>query len=886
MPAPADMAPMGAAGPPVEGGVATPGPANPAAPPAAPPAPGDAGAPPPPTRAAKPEPAEPAEPSTPPPLEAPPHADAQEEPQSEPEPAPGPMPPEPDPADEGDDAPPMHGQDGEPSPGPLVEGAEGRGAAEAGPGENVAGAPATAVARTPARSLARQQTRRPPVIYDPRTFIYRPDDRELFGARTPFFKTWDILKPTFVPLAGGTFIVDGIPITYALRGEAAAQSFAGITFGPGTLEEIRVWVTGPEADRLRLQRMAPMDPLLGPAALLISRPWVPPEGRFDADAMLRFKGYAAAGLSAQAQLEASLGVFGNLLKATAFAGVGGSAKADARTTVDTYITMSYDGGSLTFSTTLDLHAAFEMAFRLNAFAGVRVELGIPDIPVVTDLWREVASWPIAEWVVPDPSRFRWKAEYRKDWPLLNRKYQWETMQRFVIGGDGQARAEFPGAEGMSIDQVLRDAESEQRDGDLKDDPTGPGDERRNSDPAAISLSKAAALAQISSAKRSAEREKRANARLLTRARAATTGTAAASAGTPPPAVVGGGGSPVEQLEAREEKLDDALASTEELRERSDALEAPATAPDGTSRNEARAGFDAIATNADVLSDKIDSGEEGFAVPPSAEPDDPDYERMRTAMYRAYDAFDECFDPIRTEKLFADDQVRESGTDAELADYRNAAIAYQMQALELWRRVQKLETDLEKAREWYERHDHAAGVVVFGELETRGRDLKMEAGPLRAGRPVGDWDLDYVELSGGHLMLKPEYRGKATRSYFYPHDYSAATKTRMLAEIGRFRTGEDGLAYWEWRRKPSPRGDFWWKLDHPQEMPTLDHTNPTVLGHWNSVGRTGLYEPRRRFFDFVGEPLIVVPKSENSSAGGREPDSYRPQVTRTFRGAKR
>jgi hypothetical protein len=341
---------------------------------------------------------------------------------------------------------------------------------------------------------------------------------------------------------------------------------------------------------------------------------------------------------------------------------------------------------------------------------------------------------------------------------------------------------------------------------------------------------------------------------------------------------------VQQLEAREDKLDDALTSTDELREKTDALAAPATAPDGTSRNEARAGYEAVAANADALSDKIDSGQEGFAVPPSAEPSDADYERMKTAMGTAYTAFDQAFDPTRTEKLYADDQVRESGTGAELADYRNAALDYQRRSLDLWRRVQKLEEDLEKAREWYERHDHALGAVVFGELEAKARAITTDAATLRAGRPVGDWDNDYVELSGGQLMLKPEYRGRATRSYFYPHDYSAGTKDRMIREIGSFRT-VDGVVYWEWRRKASPRGDFWWKLDDPLEMPTLDHTAPTVLGHWNSVGRTGAYGPRRTFFDFVGAPLTVVPKRENSSAGGREPDSYRPQVTRAFRGAK-
>jgi hypothetical protein len=135
-------------------------------------------------------------------------------------------------------------------------------------------------------------------------------------------------------------------------------------------------------------------------------------------------------------------------------------------------------------------------------------------------------------------------------------------------------------------------------------------------------------------------------------------------------------------------------------------------------------------------------------------------------------------------------------------------------------------------------------------------------------------------------LKPEYRGKATRREFYPHDYSAATQNRMLIEIGSFHTGADGKIYWEYRHKKSPRGDFLWLMDDEKEMPTLDHTAPTVLAHWNyHGGRTTPYPPRKSFYDFEGASLVVVPKTLNSSSGGRDPDSYTPFVTRTFRGAK-
>ncbi|HYO46965.1 MAG TPA: hypothetical protein VEY33_09800, partial [Gemmatimonadota bacterium] len=388
---------------------------------------------------------------------------------------------------------------------------------------------------------------------------------------------------------------------------------------------------------------------------------------------------------------------------------------------------------------------------------------------------------------------------------------------------------------------------------------------------------------ISSARRTAEREKKANQRLLTTVRK----KAAPAGGTSPgisAAAITPAKTPVQQLEERGDKLDQATTAAANLRVKTDALGAPANAEDGTTRNQAQSGYDAIAKNADALGDAIDRGEQGFAIPPAVEPAEAEYAKMKEAMHKAYAAFDEAFDPTRTEKLYADDQVREAGGSPELATYRNAALAHQRAAGVVWKRVEKLESDLERAREWYEKGDFALGTKVFGELEATARSLVTETSALKAKRPIGDWDLDFVELDAGQLVLKSQYRGKATRSYFYPHDYSAGTKTRMLAEIGSFRT-EDGVVYWEWRGGLSPRGNHWWRLDDPLEMPTLDHTAPTVLAHWNSVGRTSTYAPRRSFYDFLGAALTVVPKQRNSSAGGREPDSYLRQVTRTFRGVK-
>ena len=716
------------------------------------------------------------------------------------------------------------------------------------------------------------------------TFTYRLSDMELFGMQAKG-KTWQPMKPKFVPLLGGTFIVDGIPISYKLEGSASANSSAGMAWGPGRLHDIQVYVTGREADRMRAIRdpFNWISPIPGmPPLVAQHRPWDPkPGGRFGADGMASFSALANAKASADAKLEAELGVFGGLLSAGAFAGINTSAEAAARTNIDTYITATYTGGALSFTAVLDFEAAFTLAFSVNAFAGVKVELRLPEIPVVTDLTHEVQDWPILGWIVPDLSKWRWRKEYRKDWPLLNRSYDWSMTQRFEIS-PGASTGSMPEAEGFAMDKLLRDVEAAQQPGGLKDDPVGPGSQRRNSDQGAVSAAKAGALAGISSAQRTAAREKKANQRLLAKTRKAAA-AATSSAGAAMAAVTPTKG-PVEQLEERGEKLDQATKAAAELRVKTDALGAPANAEDGTTRNQAQAGYDAIAKNADALGDAIDNAEQGFAIPPTVEPADAEYAKMKEAMHKAYTAFDEAFDPTRTEKLYADDQVREAGASPDLAVYRNAALTYQHDAGALWKRVQKLESDLERAREWYEKGDFGLGAQVFGELAAAARALVAEAAALKAKRPVGDWDLDYVELDAGRLVLKAQYRGKATRSYFYPHDYSAGTKARMLAEIGSFRT-EDGVVYWEWRGGLSSSKNHWWKLDDPLEMPTLDHTKPTVLAHWNSAGRTSTYPSRRDFYDFVGAGLIVVPKQRNSSAGGREPDSYTPVVTRAFRGSK-
>jgi hypothetical protein len=739
------------------------------------------------------------------------------------------------------------------------------------------------------RQPRKGQQDRPTQIWPGETVLVSRPDILLFAPMTAVRNHWDFPKPTFTPLLGGTFIVDGIPISYKLEKEIAAQSNAQMVFGPGTLEQIRVIVTGAEAERMRRPRVLWMPGLLPPILPpIVLPPDTEPHGSFAADAMLRFRAYASADASAYARLDAGLGAFGNALNAGAFAGIGGSARGSVTTNVFTYVEFRWNDGAISIATTLDLEASLSLAFHLNAFAGVWAELSVPDIPVVTDLSHKVSSWPIVGWFVPDLSRWKWRKEYKKDWPLLDKSYTWDLEQRFVIGGVATSGS-IANPEGFRLDNVLADLQAKQKEGDLKDDPEGPGRERRNSDTGAVSAARASALAQIASAKRAADREKQANSRLLIAAKKAAAAAKKASpgsSGTPSLAAIGpSAGDPVSDLETRDGKLNEAIDSTKQLREKVDALDAPATAADGVSRNQARSGFEAVAKNADTLGDKINNNEDAFAIPAAARPSDGDYDAMRAALAKANDAFDTCFDVVRTEKLFADDQVRNAGTDVDLHPYRDAVVLYQGEALRLWNRVQKLEADIEKAREWYEKGDYALGAKTFKDLEAKAIQLQDDGETLRKVRPVGDWDADYVELSGGHLMLQPQFRGKATRSYFYPHDYSSDTKKRMLTEIGSFHTGEDGKIYWEYPRKKSPRGDFWWLLDDPKEQPTLDHTAPTVLSHWNNHGRTTAYPPRKNFYDFVGAKLTVVPQTLNSAAGGREPDSYTPFVTRGFRGAK-
>jgi hypothetical protein len=734
------------------------------------------------------------------------------------------------------------------------------------------------------------QQKRPTEIWPAETFFASNPDIELFGMQRPIDKHWSS-KPVFEPLAGGTFIVDGIPVTYGLQGTYSASSSAFLGFGPGTLEQIRIIVTGAEAKRMREPRIIPvplplLPPFLGPVIEL--PPDTTPHGKFAADAQLRFRALAVAEARAGGRLEGELGVFGNALNAGAFAGLDGSARGEAWSNIDTWVQFTWEDGDVAaLSVTVDLTAGASLVFHLSANAGVWVELRVPEIPGVTKLTHEVQDWPIVGWFVPDLTKWKWRKEYKKEWPLLDKRYDWQLQEKFVIGKDSAA-GDFSNPQGFNMDNVLSDLQKQQKEGDLKNDPEGPGRERRDSDTGAVSAARASALAQIGTARRAAEREKHANARLMVSARKAAAAKAAGGpSGTPALATVTPTSDPVTELQKREDNLNDAVASTEHLRDRAKELETPANAPDGVSRNEARSGFESIDKNADALTDAIDNDKEGFAVPKEVEPSDADYAAMRAARTKAFDAFDRCSEVILTEKLYADDQVKNAGSDADLHPYRDAAVAYQGRGLQLWNRVQKLGSDLERAREWYEKGDYALGEKVFDELESKAILLQDEGRMLKKDRPVGDWDTDYAELSNGHIQLRPEFRGKRTRSEFYPHDYSAGTTNRMWLQIGSVHTGEDGNQYWEYRHRRSPRGDFMWMVNDVKEQPTLDHTAPTVLAHWNyHGGRTSDYPPRSSFYDFTGAPLVVVPQSLNSTAGGREPDSYTPIVTRHFRGAKR
>ena len=358
---------------------------------------------------------------------------------------------------------------------------------------------------------------RPPMIFGSDTeIVYRPD--QFFFLQTKAFeKTWPILKPTFKPLAGGTFIVDGIPISYSLQGEAAAISRASLAFGPGLLHELRVFVKGDEAERMRRPGVTIIPGI--PPMVLPTPPDRNPHGTFSADAYLNFQANGQAGAAAYARLDAGLGVFGNMLNAGAFAGLEGGVSAGIQTNVDTFVEFTWSDGAVTLSAIMDIQTAVTLALKLSAFAGVWVELRVPEIPVVTKLSSAVQDWPIVGWIVPDLEKWKWRREYKKDWPLLDKTYKWNLTQRFAIS-NGEQTATFPDSLGFDMEKALRDAEAQQKSGDLKDDPNGPGKEKRNSDMAAVSSARAAALAQISSAAHAAEREKKANARLLATAKKA------------------------------------------------------------------------------------------------------------------------------------------------------------------------------------------------------------------------------------------------------------------------------------------------------------------------------------------------------------------------------
>src|SRR6202040_3349801 len=101
---------------------------------------------------------------------------------------------------------------------------------------------------------------------------------------------------------------------FSLAGNYSATSNARGATGPGTLEDIRIIVTGAEAERMRRPRLVPnpLLPLGGFPPVIALPPDPEPHGSFSADAMLRFSALAHGDVNANADLQGKVGVFGAL----------------------------------------------------------------------------------------------------------------------------------------------------------------------------------------------------------------------------------------------------------------------------------------------------------------------------------------------------------------------------------------------------------------------------------------------------------------------------------------------------------------------------------------------------------------------------------------------
>jgi hypothetical protein len=553
-------------------------------------------------------------------------------------------------------------------------------------------------------------------------------------------------KRTRRPLAEGSFKVAGIPIGYELTTDAHLTAGVGFVSTPAMLTDIELIARGAEAERLRSRPpLIPGLPFEGP------RPGEPrrPRGEVEGMAKLRFNAAVMLDASAGAKLSGGVTALSNAVSAGAYGALTGSAKATAQLKVDQLVGLTWKDGaiSLQSGTIPGFWLSFDLEFLLAAEAGVYVELRVPDIPVVTSLYDEIESWPGVGWFLPDRDSLRWRQEYGKKWELAARKYRHDLPLALGIA-ENRFDPVIDPINGPRPDQLLNEAGKKQKE-ELKDDPVGPGEKKLKGDAGSMADARAAAKAQLASTREIIDREKAVTARLLTQARRSAAKPKAASTGGVQMAAIdppGGGGNaddtPVEQLEQRQDALEDADTKRKHLDRAATDLVTPAAAPDGPTRNEARLALETVAKNADKLGDDVDRGEGDLARPSeTGKPGDvAAMQELGDLEPKTLALFDEARDAIKIEQERLDALQRPSNAPAGRA-YKEAHDAYRKAVTKAGAQSTTLKREIEAAQ-GMRTSDTAGAVTRFRGLRDRAaklRDAARELAPLRPQEPPpGSW----------------------------------------------------------------------------------------------------------------------------------------------------
>ena len=570
-------------------------------------------------------------------------------------------------------------------------------------------------------------------------------------------------KRTQRPLADGSFNVAGIPVGYELKTDAHLTAGIGFTSSPAMLTDIQLIARGAEAERLR------NPPELIPGLPLRGRPRRP-RGEIEGMAKLRFSAAVSLDASAGAKLSGGVTALANAVSAGAYGGIEGSARATAQLNVDNLVFLTWKDGEITLDSgpIPGFWLGFDLEFLLAAEAGVYVELGVPDIPVVTSLYNEVESWPGVGWFLPDLNSLRWRQEYGKKWELAASRYRSNIPLDLMITENRFEPVVNP-ANGPRPDQLLNEAGKKQKE-QLKDDPVGPGEKKLKGDASSMASAKASSKAQLASTREIIEREKRVTAGLLAQARrtAAAKPKAASTGGVQMAAIDPPGGSgkdadtPVEQLEQRQDALKDADTKRKHLDQAATDLVAPAAAPDGPTRNEARVALEAVAKNADKLGDDIDRGEGELARPTeTGNPADAAImKELGELEPRTLAIADEARDAITTEQERLAALPRPSNAPAGAA-YKAAHDAYRKAVAKAVAQQKTIKAEIEAAQ-LLRTSDPAGAVQRFTALRdrvTKLRDAASELSVLRPQEPPpGSWFKFKPELNDDFRARLRAFRG--------------------------------------------------------------------------------------------------------------------------------